>query len=220
MPELKNPQKFSASMVKNLTYALVDMLIYLKNDKNTMHGDPHGGNFFIEPKTLLPIFIDTGNCIERNYEEALNDLKFFIAYFVGDTQKMAEYYAKMCDIHDENSIKRLSLKIKEKVFYKGNNITNFADVLLALNQIAKNENFIVPPEKTTALKAQAQLCNIIHKFEIISGKKSFSSILKCLPEIIKRKNFKNDDIKEIIKDIFNQINDNSELSFQTALQFI
>lgn len=220
MPELKNPQKFSATMVENLTYALVDMMIYLKNDKNVLHGNPHGGNFFIEPKTLLPIFIDTGNCIERNYDEALNDLKFFIAYFVGDTQKMAEYYANMCNIQDEFTINRLNLKIKEKIFYKGNNITNFTDVLTAINQIAKDENFIVPPEKTTALKAQAQLTNIIHKFEIISGKKSFSSVLKCLPEVLKRKNFRYNDIKDIIKGIFSQMNSNPELSCQTAFQFI
>ena len=55
----------------------------------------------------------------------MNDLKFFIAYFVGDIQKMAEYYAKMCGIQDESSIKQLSDKIKEKVFYSGNNITNY-----------------------------------------------------------------------------------------------
>lgn len=208
-PWLADPKQVIKNLPESITKAFDEMFLFMKKDGSSMmHGDPHMGNYFINATKdgkLIPVFIDTGNCVSRSSQQIQEDLKFLTNYFVGNSKGIAKYFIKQCE-QDQNFIARLIQKekllpkgkdpesfliekiakeIQETIFAKKHNITSVDSVQKTIQTILENNGLSMKPEASTALKAQMQFFTGISEAASLSGKKvDVGTIIKDIPEAL------------------------------------
>lgn len=208
-PWLADPKQVIKNLPETITKAFDEMFLFMKKDGSSMmHGDPHMGNYFINAANdgkLIPVFIDTGNCISRNAHQIQEDLKFLTNYFVGNSKGIAKYFVKQCE-QDQNYIAKIlqtekllpsgkdpesflidkiAKEIQEAVFAKKQNITSVDAVQKTIQTILENNGLSMKPEAATAIKAQMQFFTGITEAASLSGKKvDVGTIMKDIPEAL------------------------------------
>lgn len=209
-PWLADPQKVIAELPTTITKAFDEMFMFgKKGGISMMHGDPHMGNYFIttgEDGKLIPMFIDTGNCIKRTPTQIREDLKFLTNYFVGNSKGLAKYFVKQCNYDAsflpavttsqkmltagaQNTkaklIEKVGKEIQENVFNKRQNITDVDAVQKTIRVILENNGLTMRPEASTALKAQMQFFTGITEAASLSGRTvDVGTIVKDVPEAL------------------------------------
>lgn len=209
-PWLADPQKVIAELPTTITKAFDEMFMFgKKGGISMMHGDPHMGNYFIttgENGKLIPMFIDTGNCIKRTPTQIREDLKFLTNYFVGNSKGLAKYFVKQCNYDtsflpavttsqkmitaggqntEAKLIEKVGKEIQENVFNKRQNITDVDAVQKTIRVILENNGLTMRPEASTALKAQMQFFTGITEAASLSGKAvDVGTIVKDVPEAL------------------------------------
>lgn len=209
-PWLADPQKVIAELPTTITKAFDEMFMFgKKGGISMMHGDPHMGNYFIttgEDGKLIPMFIDTGNCIKRTPTQIREDLKFLTNYFVGNSKGLAKYFVKQCNYDtsflpavttsqkmitaggqnaEAKLIEKVGKEIQENVFNKRQNITDVDAVQKTIRVILENNGLTMRPEASTALKAQMQFFTGITEAASLSGKAvDVGTIVKDVPEAL------------------------------------
>ena len=208
-PWLANPDRVIKELPDSITRSFDEMFLFMKKGgKSIMHGDPHMGNYFITTdKTgkLIPMYIDTGNCVERTAREMQDDLKFLIDYFVGNSDGIAKYFLKMCELDyidvtrvtdpsrlittnadiEASLIKRLSKDIQKHIFAKNQNITDVDGVQKTIQVLLEKYGLSMKPEAATAFKAQMQFFTGITEAASLQGKViNVGTIVRDIPEAI------------------------------------
>ena len=209
-PWLADPQKVIAELPTTITKAFDEMFMFgKKGGISMMHGDPHMGNYFIttgENGQLIPMFIDTGNCIKRTPTQIREDLKFLTNYFVGNSKGLAKYFVKQCNYDtsflpavttsqkmitaggqnaEAKLIEKVGKEIQENVFNKRQNITDVDAVQKTIRVILENNGLTMRPEASTALKAQMQFFTGITEAASLSGRTvDVGTIVKDVPEAL------------------------------------
>lgn len=217
-PWLADAEKVIKELPQSITKAFDEMFLFTKKGgKSIMHGDPHMGNYFItagKDGKLIPEFIDTGNCIERNSEQIIEDLKFLSSYFVGNSKGLAKYFVSMCErepelmqksfpctslakasskvsqssqrLTDEELIQKVTKEIDELIFNKSHNITDGYAVQSTIRTILEQNGLSMRPESSTALKAQIQFFTGISEAAQLDGKVlNVGTIVKDIPQALK-----------------------------------
>ena len=209
-PWLADPKKVITELPTTITKAFDEMFMFSKKGGTSMmHGDPHMGNYFItagENGKLIPMFIDTGNCIKRTPTQIQEDLKFLTNYFVGNSKGLAKYFVKQCNYDssflpavttsqkmltagaqntEAKLIEKVGKEIQENVFNKRHNITDVDAVQKTIRVILENNGLTMRPEASTALKAQMQFFTGITETAALSGKTvDVGTIVKDVPEAL------------------------------------
>lgn len=209
-PWLADPKKVITELPTTITKAFDEMFMFSKKGGTSMmHGDPHMGNYFItagENGKLIPMFIDTGNCIKRTPTQIQEDLKFLTNYFVGNSKGLAKYFVKQCNYDssflpavttsqkmltagaqntEAKLIEKVGKEIQENVFNKRQNITDVDAVQKTIRVILENNGLTMRPEASTALKAQMQFFTGITETAALSGKTvDVGTIVKDVPEAL------------------------------------
>lgn len=209
-PWLADPKKVIAELPTTITKAFDEMFMFgKKGGISMMHGDPHMGNYFIttgENGKLIPMFIDTGNCIKRTPTQIREDLKFLTNYFVGNSKGLAKYFVKQCNYDtsflpavttsqkmitaggqntEAKLIEKVGKEIQENVFNKRQNITDVDAVQKTIRVILENNGLTMRPEASTALKAQMQFFTGITEAASLSGRTvDVGTIVKDVPEAL------------------------------------
>lgn len=208
-PWLANPDKVIKELPVSMAKSFDEMFLFMKKGgKSVMHGDPHMGNYFItagKDGKLVPVFIDTGNCVVRDAKQIQNDLKFFADYAVGNSRGIAEYFYRQCDVdvarlasrsqqrlasscatQDEMIINAISQDIHRYIFGKNHNVSDVGDVMRTIRVIMEKNGLNMRPETITALKAQLQFTSNISEVASLSGGNSAltGTIIRDIPQAI------------------------------------
>jgi len=217
-PWLADTEKVIKELPDSITKAFDEMFLFMKKGgKSIMHGDPHMGNYFIttgKDGKLIPVFIDTGNCVERNSGQIIDDLKFLSSYFVGNSKGLAKYFVNQCErdseiiqksfpctslakasqkispakerLTDEQLIEKVAKEIDELIFSKSHNITDGYAVQSTIRTILEQNGLSMRPDASTALKAQIQFFTGISEAAQLDGKVlNVGTIVKDIPQALK-----------------------------------
>lgn len=190
-PWLADPEKVIRELPETLTKSFSEQFLFLRDGGTTlMHGDPHTGNFFIradEKGRLIPEFIDTDNCVLRTSTQVKADVSMFTNYLVGNSNKVAEYFVNLTDCAPEDKqkyIEIISKDLKEVIFDKKCNITDYSTMLDNVNVILKNHGLNMSLDNSTALKAQFQFMKVIGETHQLAGDScsiNFLTLIKDIP---------------------------------------
>ncbi|MCM1010770.1 MAG: AarF/UbiB family protein, partial [Fusobacterium sp.] len=214
-PWLRNPNNVIEQLPDVITKAFDEMFLFMKKGgKSLMHGDPHMGNYFITENgsgKLIPMFIDTGNCVERNAAQIKKDLGFLTDYFVGNSSGLARYFVAQCErvgqtgainqfpcralvnngvyssktLDKEALINKISQEIQSVIFDKRHNVTDVDAVQKTIRIILERNGLRMKPESITALKAQMQFFTGITEAASLSGRTiNVGTIVKDIPQAL------------------------------------
>ncbi len=208
-PWLADPERVIKELPDSITKAFDEMFLFMKHDKSSiMHGDPHMGNYFITADKngkIIPVFIDTGNCVKRSGTQIAEDIAFLTNYFVGNSKGLAKYFVKQCDQdmnfaaasndlrkliasgEDAESvlIDKIAKEIQTNIFDKKQNVTDVDSVLSTIQTVLENNGLTMKPEAATALKAQMQFYTGITEAASLSGKTiNVGTIVKDIPNAL------------------------------------
>lgn len=189
-PWLANPEKVAKELPSTLLKVFDEQFMFMKKGAQTvMHGDPHKGNFFITADKngkLIPEFIDTGSCVTRTSAQIKDDINFFSNYFVGNSKGVAEYFVKQCPhrpFRTEYVVEKVAKDIKAEIFGKKHNVRKFNDVQAKINEILERHNLQLPPESTTAMKAQMQFFSNVSDAAKLTGQSiDIITLMKDIPQ--------------------------------------
>jgi len=191
-----------------------------------MHGDPHMGNIFVyhdENNKLKIEFIDTGNCVVRSSNQIKRDLSFFANYLVGNSEGVAKYFLAKSGINwkeNGNLLVKISKDIDEKVFRKGENITQFADVQKELNTILEENGIDIGTDESNALKAQFQFISNVSALNALSGQSlNIGTLFKDIPNALYRMMVNNVNPISSVIDAVKFACLNRKIAIGNALQF-
>ena len=227
-PWLAEPENILAKLPDVITKTFDEQFMFMKEGgKSLMHGDPHMGNYFInvdEKGNFVPEFIDTGLCIERDGETIKKDIKFFTDYAVGNSKGIAEYFLDQCDIGNlnrEKLLNKIEYDIKNEIFNKQSNITNFLTVQSSINTILGRYNIALSPKGATAMKAQVQFFTAICQLNGLRGKSfELKTILKDIPKSLGKMIRYNVNPLKSLKGAIKYAFNNPESTVSTAYQFM
>ncbi len=214
-PWLSNPQRVIEQLPDVITKAFDEMFLFMKKGgKSLMHGDPHMGNYFITENgsgKLIPMFIDTGNCVARSAGQIKTDLGFLTDYFVGNSRGLAKYFVAQCErvghtgamgqfpcsalvrngvynsktLEEKALINKISQEIQEVVFNRRHNVTDVDAVQKTIRVILERNGLRMRPEYVTALKAQMQFFTGITEAASLSGRTiNVATIIKDIPQAL------------------------------------
>ena len=176
-PWVANPQMILEELPTTLLKTFDEQMLFMKKGGETvMHGDPHMGNIFVyqdKDNKLKIEFIDTGNCVTRNSDQIKGDIAFFSNYLVGNSEGVAKYFMDKAGVDsnaDPELLQNLSNSIDERIFKKGENITQFANVQKELNTILEEHGLEIGADESNALKAQFQFISNVSTLNALSGK--------------------------------------------------
>ena len=239
-PWLKNPQNVIDELPKFITQAFDEQFMFMKKGGfSVMHGDPHMGNYFITFKNgkLIPMFIDTGNCVVRDKKQISEDISFLANYFVGNSKGLAKYFVKQCksidttiaadhkllqvDNPERVLIDKIAKEIQSKVFDQRANITDVDKIVKTMQSIVENNGLDIDPKAITAMKAQMQFYTGINETAALSGKTvDVATIVKDMPYALFSmvKNMTNP--LKVIKDAIRHSYYNQEQASRCVYQFL
>lgn len=208
-PWLANPEKVIKELPDSITKSFDEMFLFMKKGgKSIMHGDPHMGNYFItinEKGNIIPMYIDTGNCVERTASKMQEDLKFLTDYFVGNSEGIAKYFLRMCELDyvkatritdstrliattadiESSLVEKISKDIHKHIFAKKQNITDVDGVQKTIQVLLEKYGLSMKPDAATAFKAQMQFFTGITEAASLQGKViNVGTIVRDIPEAI------------------------------------
>lgn len=242
-PWLANPDEVIKKLPDSITKAFDEMFMFMKNGKSSiMHGDPHMGNYFITASNdgnLIPVFIDTGNCVIRSGNQIKEDIAFLTNYFVGNAKGLAKYFLKQCEPdmnfltvsskntklisagkdHEEALINKLAKEIQTNIFDKRQNVTDVDSVQQTIQTILERNGLTMKPEASTALKAQMQFYTGITEAASLSGKTiNVGAIVKDVPNslyyMIKSRMNPLPTVKDALHYSLNNVQDSTRIAYQ------
>ena len=242
-PAMSEPIEIMRKLPNAEISSFCEQMIFIKKiDDGTgtiMHGDPHSGNFFInfdENGNPIMQYIDTGNVVATNSENVTNNLKFFLNYFTGDTDGMAEYLLNNCnnmvnnlDLSPEELKKYISEKIKDEIFSVnldgeeiGQNVTKFNEIYESITTLLNNLGLSINAESANYYKAQGMFLDAISDSTSLLGDSGFSvySIIKDCPEAVVKMIQNNVNPMELIKSVLSFVIKNPKESIGNMWQFV
>lgn len=241
-PALANPLDVMLALPKSLTESFSEQMMFMKKIDDQigaiMHGDPHTGNFFInfkeDGKPIIQ-YIDTGNTVTSGAIQVIKNLKFFTAYFTGNTDEMAEYLVKSCKTLENNQnlsrielVEYISKQIKEQIFQfgtdsaeaSGQRITNFGNVYSSMQTILKNLGLNMNPDTANYQKAQGMFLDAITATNQFTGQSfDMTLLIKDIVPAMKAMKQNGGNPKEIVRTIFRHLFTNTEQAVGTIGQF-
>lgn len=241
-PAMQNPSDVVLELPKTLTGSFSEQMMFLKNiDGKTgaiMHGDPHTGNFFVNFDSAgKPViqYIDTGNVVNSSASQVVSNLKFFMSYFMGNTQEMSTYLVNSCASCENNLglsktqlIDYISNQLKTDVFKfdsnglnaGGQRITDFGKVYSSMSTIIENLGLKMNPDIANYQKAQGMFLDAITTTNRFTGQ-SFDMMLlmKDLLPAVKSMKANGGHPSQLIKMALSYLAGNTEQAVGTIGQF-
>ena len=242
-PAMSEPIEIMRKLSNAEISSFCEQMIFVKKiDGSTgtiMHGDPHSGNFFInfdENNNPIMQYIDTGNVVVTDSKDVTNNLKFFLNYFIGNTDGMAEYLLNNCDnmtneldLSPEELKKYISEKIKDEIFSInidgkeiGQNITRFNEIYESITTLLNNLGLSINAESANYYKAQGMFLDAISDSTSLLGDSGFSiySIIKDCPQAVVKMIQNNINPTDLIKSVLSFIVKNPNDSVGNMWQFV
>jgi predicted unusual protein kinase regulating ubiquinone biosynthesis (AarF/ABC1/UbiB family) len=185
-PWLSNPIEGMKELPSKYFQAFSEQSFVVKNTINTIHGDPHLGNFFFDGQDIY--FIDTGLVIPRKTEDLIDQGNFILELISHNSKALATRVITHAERLPDGKtkevlIEELAEELKTHLFNQSFNLDDPTPLIKQMNEIVKKMKIIPDADNSIFYKAQGQAFTTYKMLSVSLGQ-SPKAINILLPDVL------------------------------------
>lgn len=192
-PWLKDPDLWKSKLPKAFREAYNEQAFLRIQGNQTFltHGDPHGGNVFVNfnPTTrkLETTFIDAGLALPQNSRQAASQIGLLLGSISGDSQKLSDYILSKAEIPMGTTSGALGSSLRqvldERLFKANVNLTDCQYNQQFMDALLEDKQIILPEAETAAFKAQMQAIRTYDQISKVVGQRQNNYLRDSIPDL-------------------------------------